>query len=557
MKKKLLISMALLSTTAFAFADGNNTPNNIVTVYSNDNNITYTYDKSVNGVVKITADGQVNTNPQENQVNISVGNNLSITYVHYTKISNRTRDIKLTISNVSDTEKLPQYLGTFTRQIEEEGAENLNLNASVKNFVNRNSSNKSYTLLTSMNEAQRAEYNTYCNACQKAIEAKKTDVKIGQYFIDKKITTDTEGYTINKDLYYVDEWDEAILIKNTTGSWKTGTIYSDSYDTYIPTTIVTNVAVPTVAGDTKVGNVTLGIVDQTRFNEIVANNAYLNYDFTGATTLAGIASAINDNKIAYFPNGSTATGKNIVIGTTCDNYAISDNGQEIYVSKEFSASTATYTRTFSSDGWGTIVLPFNIGATTGVFSKQAFFSDYTTDNAGKILLTFTNEASLVANKPYLVKVAENPAAQLTELNTTVRTTSPQTFNVNGIKFIGTYTGVASTVMTDNNYHILNGKGQLLKTSAALKPGRCYIDFGQSSSAKLANTTIQIIDEDGSIEEIETGSEATSIDDIENGEVVATQYISVNGQISNEPFNGMNIVKKTFANGTVETSKVVY
>ena len=43
----------------------------------------------------------------------------------------------------------------------------------------------------------------------------------------------------------------------------------------------------------------------------------------------------------------------------------------------------------------------------------------------------------------------------------------------------------------------------------------------------------------------------------SGEVVSVQYISANGQVSNEPFSGINLVKKTFEDGSVETSKVVF
>ena len=72
---------------------------------------------------------------------------------------------------------------------------------------------------------------------------------------------------------------------------------------------------------------------------------------------------------------------------------------------------------------------------------------------------------------------------------------------------------------------------------------------------MANATIEIVSEDGSIETL--GVDMSGVDGIACGKAVSIQYISVNGQVSNEPVKGLNIVKKTFADGSVETSKVTF
>ena len=92
----------------------------------------------------------------------------------------------------------------------------------------------------------------------------------------------------------------------------------------------------------------------------------------------------------------------------------------------------------------------------------------------------------------------------------------------------------------------------------MKPGRCYLSYNNNSgNAKVENATIEIVDEDGSVENVILDEAVTAIDGVVNGEVVSIQYISVDGQISNEPFNGINLVKKTFEDGSVETTKVVF
>ena len=92
----------------------------------------------------------------------------------------------------------------------------------------------------------------------------------------------------------------------------------------------------------------------------------------------------------------------------------------------------------------------------------------------------------------------------------------------------------------------------------MKPGRCYLTREDPDNfAKIADATIEIMDEDGSVEIVEADEAVTAIDGVVNGEVVSVQYISVNGQVSNQPFSGINLVKKTFEDGSVETSKVVF
>ena len=106
MKKRLLLFAAVLSASAnYMFAQDN-------TVYSDDNNITYTY--SANSDVTITAQGQSSLDSENNRENIILGSTLSIDYVAFTRVANRNRDIKLTVSDINDYSILPSQLQSFS-----------------------------------------------------------------------------------------------------------------------------------------------------------------------------------------------------------------------------------------------------------------------------------------------------------------------------------------------------------------------------------------------------------------------------------------------------------
>jgi hypothetical protein len=338
-----------------------------------------------------------------------------------------------------------------------------------------------------------------------------------------------------------------------------GTVYSASSITYNPTGIVDGYKSYEVSGNGKVGYV-YGVVDDGKVEEILSNTnyPYLNYDFTNANTLGSIATDIEDNRIAYFANKAEATGQNIVVGNSCDSYVISDNGQEIYVNKDFAANKSKYKRTFSPDTYGTIVLPFPVQSTSNIFVKHAKLTDY---DASINKLTFTTAESVAPYTPYMFKVlstanAQEPYTFYGPINGTVEATKTATSaKFNGAQLVGTLEGLSAE--DASQVYVIGSMGKVGRTTKALKPGRCYLTREINSNAKVENAAIEIIDEDGSIETVEVDETVTAIDGVVNGEVVSVQYISVNGQVSNEPFSGINLVKKTFADGTVETSKVAF
>ena len=507
MRKKLFLLAAVLSASAsITFAQEK-------TVYSDDNNITYTY--SANSDVTITAQGQSSLDSENNRENIILGSKLSIDYVSFTRVANRNRDIKLTVSDINDYSILPSQLQSFTRAVVSgEDLTNDDLNSTLSSFATDNRLNyprtqrknlppsEMYYKIRQNTNAEKAAYATYQNACEKA-RTRGLYVYTGAELLEEGVDFDLYNMQINEGLYYIDAPNavNVILIDATTGNWKEGTTYLNCTDNFIPTYIGSNITLPTTTAsyeDSKVGIVS-GLVDNGKVEEILANDnyKYLNFDFTNANILGSVATDIHDNRIAYFAKNTDATGQNIVVGSTCESYVISDNNQEIYVSKAFSAGESQYKRTFTPDTYGTIVLPFAVNNPSNVFVRQAVFTGY---SSAENKMTFSCTSMIAPNTPHLFKVLPNVAGESTlygPVNGTIeKTAEAKSAKYEGAQFAGTFEGLPAEIASQ--VYVVGAVGKIGRTTKALKPGRCY--FTRENPDNLARSfggaTIEFIDEDG-------------------------------------------------------------
>lgn len=432
------------------------------------------------------------------------------------------------------------------------------------------------------------DYNTYYTLCERAIELGEP-LTPGYLAFTSISPKDKNGAPIHDDLYYLEEVfivdkkdkDGNIIYKNgkpvqerryeytciteVKGSVSEKITWDQCTDELTPTEISDDLKWD-VTTSGKVGVVT-GIVNQARIQEAIARGER-NFDFTGALVLGSVNVNVPANKLAYFPQyrddeeetSFNATGTNIVKGTQCANYIIKDNGEEIYVNKGFTASNATYERDFKAGTYGTIVLPFMAVNTNETFERLARLNNY---DAVANKISCITDVSIGANTPYLVQINSNADGIYETDAKVVATGNPKSGVYNGLQLVGSYAPIAGSALTNNYIFSTTGVIGRLNVNSTLKPGRCYFNYtpASSSSAKITNATIEIMDEEGSIVDFiapNFDEEATDIDGVvENSKVVSVQYISANGQISNAPVKGMNLVKKTYADGTVETTKVAY
>ena len=509
MRKKLLLLAAVLSASAsITFAQEK-------TVYSDDNNITYTY--SANSDVTITAQGQSSLDSENNRENIILGSTLSIDYVAFTRVANRTRDIKLTVSDINDYSILPSQLQSFTRAVVSgEDLINEDLNTTLSSFAIDNRLNyprtqrnnlppsEMYYKIRQNTNAEKAAYATYQNACEKA-RTRGLYVYTGAELLEEGVDFDLYHMQINEGLYYIDAPNavDVILIDATTGNWKEGTTYLNCTDNFIPTYIGSNIPSPTTTAsdeDSRVGIVS-GLVNNGLVKEILDNTSYnyVNYDFYNASVIGTISANINDNRIAYFNEGvnvSNTGGQNFVVGNYCRSYVISDNNQEIFVSKAFSAGESQYKRTFTHDTYGTIVLPFAVNNPSNVFVRQAVFTGY---SSAENKMTFSCTSMIAPNTPHLFKVLPTVTGETLygPVNGTIEATAEaKSAKYEGAQFAGTFEGLPAEKVSQ--VFVVGAVGKIGKTTKALKPGRCY--FTREDPDNLARsfdgTTIEFIDEDG-------------------------------------------------------------
>lgn len=565
MKKRLLLLAAVLTASAnfmFAAVDDKTVQD------SHGNAFVYNPQtdrdpNSYDGETSYTSTPSITINADSYQ--LILNNDIS------TRISNRNLIYNVRLINLSEN---PGTIASFTQHLT---STTTNHDVAVKpnDFVTikrKNGSRKIQEYLVEQNDA----YSKYQAVCAKAMEIRPDlictgdDLKDGNIF-DDPINEDDDDVPVVRALYYMLARNGSVIVPilETTGVWAEGITYSNSYVTYNPVGIVDGYKSYEVTGNGKVGYVH-GVVDDGKVEEILSNTnyTYLNYDFTDVSILGSVATDIIDNRIAYFNKNTDVTGQNIVVGTTCESYVIADNGQEIFVNKSFAAEESKYRRTFTPDSYGTIVLPFTVSSTGNIFVKQAKLTGYVPgpENESEITnkLTFTSTEAIAPNTPYLFKALSTVSGESIfygETNGTVKATEEaKSANYNGAQFIGTFEGL-SAEDASNVYVVgmVGGVGKIGKTKKALKPGRCYFTYNATgnNAKEMENVTIEIIDEDGSVETVDVDKTVTAIDGVVNGEVVSVQYISANGQISNEPFSGINLVKKTFEDGSVETSKVIF
>lgn len=555
MKRLLLLTAVLSASASYVLAQDSNIKN-----VDDANGNTYTYNV-VDDRDPSSYDGQT-VSPSTASINPNGPYyTLTINSDGATKISDCNLIYNVKLSRLADD---PGEIKSFSKRLESTTriwdigiTETQFVSTILEEDIDGNKEPVAYSIKDT-EEAQEV-YARYVKACERAIEISPAYVVRGTSVPG---LYDSEGMELNSSLYYMVSGRKVktyLPILNVNGTYTDGITYSNCFVTYNPVGIADGYKSYSVSGNGKVGYVS-GVVDNGKVEDILTDTQYeyVNFDFTNASIIGSVnTNVINDNRLAYFNENTDVTGQNFVVGNNCKKYYIYDNGKEIFVKDRFSANDARYYRTFTPGTYGSIVLPFSVSATSNIFVKQAKLTDYV---ASENRLVFTSTEKIAPNTPYMFKVLATVTGESTlrgDVGGTVEATAEaKSEKIQGAQFAGTFEGLSEAIVS--KVYVIGAVGKIGRTKKELKPGRCYLTREDSDNfAKMENATIEIIDEDGAIEKVEADEAVTAIDGVVNGEVVSVQYISVNGQISNEPFSGVNLVKKTFEDGSVETSKVVY
>lgn len=275
--------------------------------------------------------------------------------------------------------------------------------------------------------------------------------------------------------------------------------------------------------------------------------------------------ATNPNyNFTYVPGALTITGATAInlTGAATDAQTIKDYaGQTVKVTIDFSSRngrTLGATRNWEKENWVTMTLPFNISveklsqklgyAIVNVIDKERTVIDGTSSKFyGKLTMKGGNgngsEEYLVANKPFLVKIADNIADRNGGVidfgqQEIVAPASEEDLKVDagqGAKFVGTYK--TKSVSKDDNANVWFMLGNYAEwayiTSDAkwdIVPFEAYIDMTSMTGGAPRNMTFFFEEIDGSTTAI-TSIEAGNL----NSKLGAEGWYTLNGvKLQNAP-----------------------
>lgn len=196
---------------------------------------------------------------------------------------------------------------------------------------------------------------------------------------------------------------------------------------------------------------------------------------TGDNITAETFGAKNPNTLFYAVEGTPLTGNNVVKGTECDNFVLTD-GQSFNAPEGFTANHITYKRataasTEEKDEVYTFVLPFTFTA------DKVNGTVYELSGVNDGELDFTSvTGELEANHPYLVVSTGSELLNNEGLYGEVSATNDLTHEIpGGVAMVGAYEATEVKSEGNKNWYGYNAKGEFVKaTTGTINPFRAAI-----------------------------------------------------------------------------------
>lgn len=248
-----------------------------------------------------------------------------------------------------------------------------------------------------------------------------------------------------------------------------------------------------------------------------ANATYI--DATGITAATLLTSA-NPNCMFTANDGMLTNASNVIVGSTCANFALTDGATPFAAPVDFTATNVSYNRSFKAGQPSTVCLPYAL-TEEEVAAAGEFYE--LTDVEGTEFV-FTKVASTTAYKPYLFKAKTDGAmVNLSGKAIPASATAELSYEVDGYTFKGVLSH-SSDVAGDNAGKTVYGwnseSGAFVKVGegVSINAFRAYVTVNNGSSARLATRFVG-----GSITGINelNASEAQKIDGkfFKNGKLV--------------------------------------
>ncbi|MBR1542828.1 MAG: InlB B-repeat-containing protein [Bacteroidaceae bacterium] len=234
----------------------------------------------------------------------------------------------------------------------------------------------------------------------------------------------------------------------------------------------------------------------------------------------GVFSGFPEETMIYMPADNTAAGqKNVIIGGTCSDFEMKD--QSSYnIPKAFTATKATLSRSFTSEKYCTLCLPYDVPA-TNLGGKIYEFSSI----EGTTVKMTEDTNGLNANKPYIF-VPNSNANSISASSVTISMSSdPKTPDTSGFTFNGVfgYKLFSSTEITNGVYGFAADSehgasvGQFVKASSGawIEGMRAYLAYnGDLNSTSTASTRGMALPEVLNVVLVHANGSTTSIGKLE-------------------------------------------
>ncbi len=210
--------------------------------------------------------------------------------------------------------------------------------------------------------------------------------------------------------------------------------------------------------------------------DALENGYYTSVDFRNA---AGVTSSnnwqpmsANSNSIYYVNPTVSSSANNVISGTVCSNLVLSGQGMDFQVPFNFTANTASYSRTFN--GYDVLILPFQANIPSGVTAYLI------SPDAGNINCTAISNGIIPANTPVIINATGNIT-----FNGSGNVSTPKAITVNQMN------GIYQSIKVPANAYVLkteNGVTGFYKVTAGSEPAigsfKAYLTEENAYSANV-------------------------------------------------------------------------
>ena len=219
------------------------------------------------------------------------------------------------------------------------------------------------------------------------------------------------------------------------------------------------------------------------------------HDVTNAT-MSGLSLDVtnNPNTIILATEGQVTNEKNVVINGTCANFVLTD-GYDFNAVQDFTATKTSYNRSFATDTWTTVIVPFDYELPDGVVAEELNFIAFNGPDNNWISFKEVT-TTMTANTPYILKNNSATAALFANLGikTVYSTASTNSVEVPGATMKGTYKAITAEELVeqeDGDIIFVNtaGEGKYIDdedpANITFPAGRAYIVVNKNTFSTSA------------------------------------------------------------------------